>query len=306
MRIGWIGLGGIGKPMAANVVRAGHEVIVCDLRAEPVAELVAEGAVAGTTPADVAAQTELVYASLPGIEASEQVAFGPDGLVEGARAGSLYVELSTLTPEVVQGIGGRLAARGIRFVDAPVSGGGSRREQGRLTVMAGGAAADFAEAKPVFDIIGEHVFHLGEVGTGNVAKLANNLIGLASALVSIEGLLLGVKGGIHPEALREVIMASSGGSKAFHRMVDMVLARGWEPAEGDIATAALRIVAKDLELATSFGAQIGVATAAADGARDTFVRAKDAGFGELEYWAVSEFLQQEAGVEVRAEGAGEA
>ena len=210
------------------------------------------------------------------------------------------MELSTLTPEVVQGIGERLATHGIKFVDAPVSGGGSRRVQGRLTVMAGGDVEDFERAKPVFDIIGENVFHLGAVGTGNVAKLANNLIGLSSALVSIEGLLLGVKGGIEPEALRDVIMASSGASKPFRRMVDLVLARRWEPADGDIATAALRIVAKDLELATTFGSDIGVTTAMADAARETFARAKDAGFGELEYWGVSEFLQKESDVEVRA------
>ena len=299
MQVGWIGLGGIGKPMAINVVRAGHEVTVCDLRSEPVAELEALGAASASTPADVARAADVVFASLPGIAASNDVAFGPNGIAGAAQPGSLYVELSTLTPTVVQEIGSRLGADGIGFVDAPVSGGGAKRENGTLAVMAGGSEEDFARALPVFEAIGESIFHLGAIGTGNVAKLANNLIGLSSAIVSIEGLMLGVKGGIAPEKLREVIMASSGASKPFRRMVDLVLARDWDPAEGDIATAALRIVAKDLELATSFGADIGVVTALAEAAKTTYANAAEAGLGESEYWAVSEYLQQVSEVEIR-------
>lgn len=299
MQVGWIGLGGIGKPMAINVVRAGHEVTVCDLRPEPVAELVSLGAAAASTPAEVARAADVVFASLPGIEASNEVAFGPNGFAAAAEPDSLYVELSTLTPAVVREIGSRLADVGIGFVDAPVSGGGAKRENGTLAVMAGGSEADFARALLVFEAIGESIFHLGEVGTGNVAKLANNLIGQSAAIVSIEGLMLGVKGGIAPEKLRDVVMASSGASKSFRRIVDLVLAREWEPGEGDIAMAALRIVAKDLELATSFASEIGVVTALAEAARATYADAKDAGFGENEYWAVSEYLQQLSGVEVR-------
>ena len=164
-RIGWIGLGGMGLPMAANVARAGFDLVVCDLRPEPVAEVVALGAVAADDAAAVASVADVVFVSLPDKAASERVAADVFAV---ATPPALYVELSTLSPHVMTALAARAAAAGVRFCDSPVSGNVRARREGTLSVMVGGDGADFGRIRPVLDAIGGNVFHLGPVGSGSV------------------------------------------------------------------------------------------------------------------------------------------
>ena len=242
-RIGWVGLGGMGRPMAANVARAGFELTVCDVRPEPVVELVALGAASAEDPAAVAAASDVLLVSLPNRTVSQSVAAA---VFAAPIRPVLYVELSTLSPAVMIGLAAQGSAVGVGFCDSPVSGNVRARRDGTLSVMVGGDTADFERVKPVLDAIGANVFHLGPVGSGSVAKIANNLIGLTSLVTAMEGLLVGQRAGLELGRLAEVVMTASGASPQVLGVAHQYRTRRYREVE--TAQAALRLAVKDLEL----------------------------------------------------------
>ena len=285
--VGWVGLGGMGGPMAANVARAGFDLTVCDLRPDPVAELVALGATAAPSASAAADGRDVVFVSLPGKAASEQVA---DEVLALERRPAVYVELSTLSPSTMQGIGARAAAAGVAFLDAPVSGSVRARNEGTLAVMAGGEPADFERVKPVLDTIGANVFLLGPVGAGSVAKIANNLIGLTTLVTAMEGLLLGMRRGLGGDELRDVIMTASGACPAVLGVAHQHRTRRYRH-EG-APQAAIRIVVKDLELAVELAAEVGLPVRTAAAALEAFRDAATSGLSEAEMWMLLDHLEQ--------------
>lgn len=287
-RIGWVGLGGMGRPMAANVARAGFDLTVCDLRPEPVAELVGLGAASAPDAVTTAAAADVLFVSLPGRSASEAVAAQ---VFAAEPRPSVYVELSTLAPKVMQAMATQAEAAGVAFVDAPVSGNVRARNEGTLAVMAGGDTAAFERARPVLDTIGANVFHLGPVGAGSVAKISNNLIGLTNLVTAMEGLLLGSRHGLEVEQLREVIMTASGAGPSVLGVAHQYRTRRYR----DVATpmAALRIVVKDLELAVELAQEVGLPVRAAQGALASFQEAAAAGMGEQEMFALLDHLERQ-------------
>lgn len=285
-RIGWIGLGGMGKPMAANVARRGFDLTVCDLRPEPVTELAQLGAAAARSAVATAAACDVLFVSLPGRDASEQVA--TEVFAAGARP-DVYVELSTLSPATMQDLAARAEAAGIDFLDAPVSGNVRARTEGTLAVMAGGDAAAFERVRPVLDAIGANVFLLGPVGSGSVAKIANNLIGLTTLVSAMEGMLLGMRNGLGVDQLRDVVMTASGACPAVLGVAHQYRTRRYR--HDGAPQAAIRIVVKDLELALELAAEVGLAVRTASAALDAWRDAAAAGLSDAEMWALLDHLE---------------
>lgn len=287
-RIGWVGLGGMGQPMAANVAKAGFDLTVCDLRPEPVAALVALGAAEADSAVATAAACDVLFVSLPDRYASEKVAAEVFGAPPDARP-QLYVELSTLSPTVMQTLAAAAAAAGVGFCDSPVSGNVRARREGTLSVMVGGDESHFERARPVLDAIGGNVFHLGPVGAGSVAKIANNLIALTSMVTAMEGMLLGVRAGLDMQRLRDVVMTASGAGPQVLGVAHMHRSRRYR--DNVTPQAALRLAIKDIELGVELAAEVGLPVRTAEAALGLWRDAAEAGLGEAEIWAMLDYLE---------------
>ena len=209
MEIGFIGLGKMGFPMARRLIEAGHQLTVFDMRKEAVDKLVALGAVAASSPKDIADRCETVLASLPSLQASLEVATGAGGMIEGKRV-KRFVDLSTVGSQMAAQIHGLLAAKNIVQIDSPVSGGVGGAEKGTLAVMVSGPRADCEVAKPALDVIGK-VFFIGEKpGSAQTMKLANNFLSATAMVATSEAVVMGVKAGLDPSVMIDVINAGSG------------------------------------------------------------------------------------------------
>lgn len=208
-RVGFVGLGTMGIAMAANLARAGFPLAVWNRTAGRAAELEALGATLAKTPAGMASAADVIVTCVSDTPDVERVLFGPDGIVEGARQGTLVIDCSTISPSATRGFGERLAERGVHLIDAPVSGGSEGAQKGTLTIFVGGDAADVERARPVLAGMGKTITHLGPLGSGQAAKAVNQVI-LAGAYLGVaEGIVLAIKAGLDPEQL---VGALSGGA----------------------------------------------------------------------------------------------
>lgn len=208
-RVGYIGLGLIGAPMARNLMKAGFEVVVHNRSREIVQELVSEGAVEAHSPAEVARQVEVVFTCVPDSPDVERVALGPEGIIEGAHEGLLYVDHSTIKPETARHVAEKLAEAGVACLDAPVSGGDIGARAGTLAIMVGGPREAFERAMPCFEATGKTITHVGESGAGQVAKACNQIMVAAQMVAMSELLVLAAKAGADPE---RVVAAIQGGA----------------------------------------------------------------------------------------------
>jgi 3-hydroxyisobutyrate dehydrogenase-like beta-hydroxyacid dehydrogenase len=250
MKVGFIGLGNMGGPMCRNIIKSEHEVMVHDLNAEAVARCTALGASEGGSLANVAAANEVVLTSLPMPKDVEAVALGPGGIRENARPGTIYVDLSTNSPETMRRIAAQMAEKDIATLDAPVSGGVAGAEAASIAIMAGGERAVFETCQPVFESFGANVIHTGPLGTGCVAKLVNNMIAFCNMAAGAEGLMLGVSAGIDPAILDQVVRNSSGNSNAYRSVAKSALARDFSPQF------ALDLAYKDMRLALELASEL--------------------------------------------------
>jgi len=229
MQLGFIGVGNIGTPMCRHLIEAGHEVLVYDVNPSNMARMVSLGAQAGESPRAIAQACNIVFSSLPGPREIEQVALGAHGIIEAARPELIYVDLSTNSPTVARRVCAALAARGVTMLDAPVSGGVAGAERGTLAVMVGGAAQAFTTCKPLLQHIGSNVFHVGDSGSGCVVKLVNNMLAFVNATAAYEGMLLGVKAGVDPQMIYNIVQASSGASSAMQAFPNKIFAGDFAP-----------------------------------------------------------------------------
>jgi 3-hydroxyisobutyrate dehydrogenase-like beta-hydroxyacid dehydrogenase len=213
MDIGFVGLGNMGFPMARRLLGAGYEVLVCDIRDDVVAAAVAAGARAMASPREIAGHTETVLASLPSLQASIDVATGPDGVVHGDRV-RRYVDLSTVGSRTARHVADALAARDIAAFDSPVSGGVAGAEKGTLAVMVSGPLAQFDEIRPVLEAIGRPIFVSEKPGAAQTMKLVNNMLAATALATTAEAVVMGVKAGLDPEVMIDVLNAGSGGTHA--------------------------------------------------------------------------------------------
>ncbi|WP_375192912.1 3-hydroxyisobutyrate dehydrogenase [Marinobacter sp.] len=215
-KITFIGLGNMGGPMASNLVKAGHEVTVFDLSKDAVAALVSEGAKTADTAHQAANGAECVITMLPAGQHVEAVYLGDDGLLAKLPAGTLVIDSSTIAPETARGVAEVARAKDIPFLDAPVSGGVGGAKAGTLTFICGGAEEAFNQAKPILDAMGKNIFHAGDHGSGQVAKICNNMLLAILMAGTSEALALGVKNGLDPAVLSEIMKQSSGGNWALN------------------------------------------------------------------------------------------
>ncbi|NQV60155.1 MAG: NAD(P)-dependent oxidoreductase [Alphaproteobacteria bacterium] len=260
MKVGFIGLGHMGGPMCRNIIKGGHEVIVHDLVADAVKSCVDLGATAGGSIANVASQVEVVMTSLPMPKDVEAVALGPGGIAENAKPGTIYVDLSTNSPAMIRKIAEALTAKDIVTLDGPVSGGVVGAENATIAIMVGGDKASFDACMPVFESFGKTIVHTGELGTGCIAKLVNNMIAFTNMAAGAEGLMLGVAAGIDPAILDQIIRNSSGDSMGYRGIAKSALERDFAPAfTVDLAYKDLRLameLADDLDMPLLLGPQV--------------------------------------------------
>lgn len=260
MKVGFIGLGHMGGPMCRNIIKGGHEVLVHDLSDAAARACVAVGGTAGGSVASIAGQVEVVMTSLPMPRDVEAVALGPDGIGEHAKPGTIYVDLSTNSPAVMKKIAARLADKDIVTLDGPVSGGVVGAEKATIAIMVGGDKGAFDTCMPIFQSFGKTIVHTGELGTGCIAKLVNNMIAFTNMVAGAEGLMMGVAAGMDPVILNEIVRNSSGNSMGYRGVAKSALERDFEPAfTVDLAYKDLRLaleLADDLNMPLMLGPQV--------------------------------------------------
>lgn len=228
-KIGFIGLGIMGRPMCRNLLKAGYAVTVFSRTASNVAAATAHGAVYAPSPADVAKASDLVITMVPDSPEVRAVALGDGGILEGAREGLYVVDMSSIAPLASREIGAALAEKGVRFLDAPVSGGEPKAIDGTLTVMVGGDAADFEAVRPVLGAMAASVTRVGEVGAGNVAKLANQVVVALNIAAMSEALVLAAKAGVEPDLVYQAIRGGLAGSTVLDAKAPLVMDRKFDP-----------------------------------------------------------------------------
>jgi len=292
MNIGFIGTGTMGRPMLANLVKKGFAVVAYDVVPDALAGAVAAGARAAASPAEVARQSELVVTMLPSSSHVEAVYLGPAGVKEGVAAGRLCIDMSTIDPSVSRRVAAALAQQRVRFVDAPVSGGVPRATDGTLAIMVGGDARDVEEARPVLAALGANIIHVGAVGSGEVAKLCNNLIAGVAAVAVSEAFRIAEGFGVDAKVLTDVISKSSGHTWVMEHMhpVPGLVARSassQEYAPGFMTD----LMAKDLGLAVNAARELRVPVVVSPAAQQVLRLASSHGLGRKDFTAVYTFLK---------------
>jgi 3-hydroxyisobutyrate dehydrogenase len=297
MRIGFIGLGMMGSYMVANLQKAGHELVVYDVRRAAGEPALGRGARWAETPADAARQSEIVMTSLPGPNEVEQVALGENGIIHGAQPGSFYVDVSTSSPTLIRRIHKVLGERGVMVADAPVSGGVVGAEEASLQIMVGSDPDVFEQIVPALRGIGDKITYIGAVGAGEVAKLVHNQIALVVQQAVAEGLTLGTKAGIAPEKLLEAIRGGAYGRSGGGVGPDMektTLQGDW-----DRQRFALALARKVLGLATDLAREFGVPMPLAALAEQALIECLNRGWGGKDMTAVFALQEDRAQVQVR-------
>lgn len=293
MQLGFIGVGNIGTPMCRRLIEAGHTVLVCDSNASNLARMVNLGAQRAGSPKAVTQACDIVFSSLPGPREIEQVALGENGIIEAARPGLIYVDLSTNSPAVAQRVCAALAAKGVTMLDAPVSGGIAGAERGTLAVMVGGDAQAFETCRPLLQHIGANIFHVGESGSGCVAKLVNNMLALANSVAAYEGMLLGTKAGVDPQMLHDIIQASSGASWAMRQFPQKIFAGNFAPGF------TIDLAHKDLRLALELGDELSVPLFMGGVCHNLMREARAKGRGGEDISGLMRMLEERIGIQVR-------
>ena len=249
MRVGFIGVGNIGQPMASQLLQAGHALVVHDLRPEAAASLLAAGATWADTPRAVAAQCDVIATCLPGPAEMEHVTLGPHGILEGIQPGMLYIDHTTNAPTLVRRVHTLMQARGVEMLDAPVSGGMEGARTRDLLVMVGGTQATFERARPLLEALAKRVMYTGEIGCGCICKLMHNCAVFTLDQIMAECWTTGVKAGVMPETLVEVFTQA-----ALGHMTNLKVRLPDTYLRGDFtARFALQLAHKDVGLATALG-----------------------------------------------------
>jgi 3-hydroxyisobutyrate dehydrogenase len=291
---GFIGVGNMGNPMAFNVLKAGFAMTVFDVNARAMENLIQAGARKAGSASETVDGADIVLTSLPASPDVEAVYLDRGGLVERARPGTILIDLSSVLPSTPRKIEPRAKARGVHFLEAPVSGGVTGARAATLAIMVGGDAEPLSRAQPVLRAIGPNVFHVGAVGAGNTMKAINNMMSCVNALAMMEGLVLGVKAGLDPMTIYEVVKASSGGSKALDRIPRAILPRNFAPGFK------VALMNKDLDTFNSIARELHVPVSFSNVAQRYEQAALAAGLGEQDTSSVLMIIERLAAAQVTA------
>jgi 3-hydroxyisobutyrate dehydrogenase len=296
MKVGFIGTGTMGLPMVGNLLKKGFAVVAYDAVPAALQGAVRLGAAAAVSSADVAKRSDLVVTMLPSSSHVETVYLGPGGVRETIASGRLCVDMSTIDPAVSRRVAAALAERSVRFVDAPVSGGVPRATDGTLAIMVGGDTTDVEEARPVLSAMGANIIHVGAVGSGEVAKLCNNLIAGVAAVAVSEAFRIAEGFGVDPKVLTDVISKSSGNTWVMEHMHPVAGIVSKSASTNDYAPGFMTdLMAKDLGLAVNAARELRVPVVVAPAAQQALRLASSHGFGRRDFTSVYLFLKPSSG-----------
>jgi len=293
MKVGFIGLGIMGKPMTSNLIKSGHELTVYDLVPELVAEATALGATEGESAKDVAAHSQVTITMVPDGPEVEAAILGPEGALEGAKPGSIIVDMSSINPLVAQKVGAACAAKGVDFLDAPVSGGEPKAIEGTLAIMVGGKQEVFDKVLPLFQVMGSSAVLTGPVGAGNVTKLANQIMVAVNIAAMGEALVLATKAGLDPEVVFNAVKGGLAGSSVLNAKAPMVISRNFKPGFR------IRLHQKDLRNALLAAESMKIPLPFTGLAQQVLMALINSGRGDLDHSAIATFIEDAAKVEVQ-------
>ena len=294
-KIGFIGLGIMGRPMSKHLLAAGYELVVHDVNREAVADVAAAGAEEASSPREVAEKSSLIITMLPDSPDVEAVALGPEGLVEGIGEGAIYVDMSTIAPSVAVEVGEAMAAKGVKCLDAPVSGGDVGAQNATLSIMVGGDEATFEEVLPVFEVMGKNVVLCGPLGAGQTVKACNQVLVAVTIAGVSEALVLGTKAGVDPIKIVQVL---SGGLARCGVLEN----RGERMVNGDFDPGfRIRLHYKDLNIIMKTGNDYQVPLPVTGIVHELFNTAMSKERGELDHSGLLTVLEDLAGIEARTE-----
>lgn len=294
MKVGFIGVGTMGASMAANLQKAGYQLVVNDIRREAAEPHIANGAEWVDTPKAVAEAAAVVFTSLPGPVEVEAVALGENGLLAGMQPGGAYFDLSTNSPTLVRRVCEEFSKRDVHMLDAPVSGGPHGAASGKMALWVGGDEAVFHQHKKVLDAIGDRVIYIGPIGAGSVAKLVHNCSGYAIQTALAEVFTMGVKAGVEPLALWEAVRQGAQGRR---RTYDGLIAQ-FLPGEFDPPAFALRLAHKDVTLATQLAREVGVPMRIANLTLEEMTEARNRGWDDRDSRVAMLLQEERAGVSI--------
>jgi 2-hydroxy-3-oxopropionate reductase len=290
--IGFIGLGIMGKPMTRNLLKAGHKLVVYDIVPAALDEIMSEGAEGARSCKEVAEKCELVITMVPNGPHVKTAVFGENGVLEGIKPGSLVIDMSSIDPGVSREVGVGLKEKGVRFLDAPVSGGEPKAIDGTLAIMVGGDQKDFDEAKPIFDSMGGAVL-CGDIGAGQVTKLANQIIVAANIAALAEALTLAMKSGVDPDLVFDAIKGGLAGSTVMNAKAPMMMDRNYRPGFR------ISLHIKDLQNALSAGQNTSTPLPLTAFCQEIFSAIKADGNQELDHSAMVLFYEKLANIQVK-------
>ena len=295
-KIGFIGLGIMGRGMSANLLQAGFEVCVWNRTASRMEALVAAGAGAGESPADVAAKSDIIITCVSDTPDVEAVILGENGVIHGAKAGSLVIDMSTISPQVTQEIAAKLAEKGVAMLDAPISGGSEGAAKGTLSIMVGGDAAQVERAMPAFKAMGKAITHVGGTGAGQTVKLVNQILVVGTMLAVSEALLFAQAGGLDLQKTLEAVSQGAAGSWMLSNRGPQVIKRDWRPGF------TIDLQQKDVRLALKAADELGVPLLGTAMVFNLYRTLQQRGLGSEGNHALVKALENLAGEKIKAEG----
>jgi 2-hydroxy-3-oxopropionate reductase len=292
-KIGFIGLGIMGKPMAMNLIKAGYSLTVYDTRREPIKEVVAAGAQEGKSSKDVAAKSEVVITMLPNSPDVKKAVLGENGVLEGAKPGTILVDMSSIAPLVSQEVEAEVRKKGVEMLDAPVSGGEPKAIDGTLSIMVGGKQEVFDQVEDILKVMGASAVLVGDIGSGNTTKLANQIIVALNIAAMSEAMVLATKAGVDPEKVFQAIRGGLAGSTVLNAKMPLALEGNFKPGFR------IELHIKDLANALDTAHELGVPVPLASGVMEIMQALKVDGKAGDDHGGIIQFYEKLAKVQVR-------
>ena len=292
--IGFIGLGIMGKPMAKNLLKAGYPLVVYNRSKKPVEDLVKEGALSSNSPKEVAERAEIIITMLPDSPEVQEVILGKDGVIQGLKPNSVVIDMSSINPLVTQKIAETLKQKGVKMLDAPVSGGEAGAIQGTLAIMVGGEEEVYRDCMEIFKAMGKNIVRVGEIGAGGFTKLVNQMIVAINIAAVGESFSLGVKAGLDPQVIYEAIRGGLAGSQVLEAKGPMIFQRNFRPGFK------IKLHHKDLCNVLSTAKDLEVPLPLSSFVQQLFVSLMADGRGEEDHSALATFFEKIARVEIKS------
>ncbi len=291
-RIGFIGLGIMGKPMARNLLRAGFPLVVYNRSKAPMEELVREKAFAANSPKEVGECSEVILTMLLDSREVREVLLGSEGVIHGIRAGSVVIDMSSINPLVTKEIARELKEKGVEMLDAPVSGGEIGAIQGTLAIMVGGEEKVFKDCMEIFHALGKSIVYVGEIGSGGYVKLVNQIIVALNIATLGEAFSLGVKAGLNPQVIYQAIRAGLAGSQVMETKIPMVLERNFKPGFK------IRLHLKDIQNALATASDLGLPMFLTSFVQQILTSLVQEGKGEEDHSSIVTFFEKISGIQI--------